>query len=79
MRASVFVPGLTLWMNRPCPLRTVSGTDQDVAVHEAQIEEACLEVDVPFLALHGAMQADPNWLQWMNPMAFISMAPCMPG
>ena len=39
----------------------------DVAVHEAQIEEACLEVDVPYLSLHGAMQAEPDWLQWVEP------------
>ena len=36
-------------------------------MHEAQIEEACLEVDVPFLSLHAAMQAEPEWLQWLEP------------
>jgi len=67
-RASVFVLGLTPVDEQPMPFADCLWySNQDVAVHEAQIEEACLEVDVPFLALHGAMQADPDWLQWMEP------------
>ena len=67
-RASVFVLGLTPVDEQPMPFADCLWySNQDVAVHEAQIEEACLEVDVPFLALHAAMQADPDWLQWMEP------------
>ena len=64
----MFVLGLTPVDEQPMPFADCLWySNQDVAVHEAQIEEACLEVDVPFLALHAAMQADPDWLQWMEP------------
>ena len=42
-------------------------SNQEVAVHEAQLEEACLEVDVPFLSLHRAMGMEPDWLTWLEP------------
>lgn len=38
-----------------------------VALYEAALEEACLESDVPFLALHQAMLAEPDWLRWIEP------------
>jgi len=37
------------------------------SIYEAQIEEACLELDVPFLPLHGAMLSEPNWISWIEP------------
>ena len=42
-------------------------SNHDGAVYEAQIEEACLEVDVPFLSLHAAMLSEPDWLSWIEP------------
>jgi len=41
--------------------------NHSVALYEAALEEACLEMDVPFLALHSAMQAEPGWLGWIEP------------
>ncbi|MGC6483755.1 MAG: GDSL-type esterase/lipase family protein [Synechococcus sp.] len=38
-----------------------------IRIYEAQLEEACLEMDVPFLPLHHAMQQEPGWLDWMEP------------
>jgi len=37
------------------------------SVYEAQIEEACLELDIPFLPLHKAMISEPNWMSWIEP------------
>ena len=37
------------------------------AIYEAQIEEVCLEADVPFLSLHAAMLSEPAWLSWLEP------------
>lgn len=42
-------------------------SNEAVAIHEAQLEEACLEADVPFLSLHRAMEAEPDWLTWLEP------------
>lgn len=42
-------------------------SNESVAIHEAQLEEACLEADVPFLSLHQAMVAEPDWLTWLEP------------
>jgi len=42
-------------------------SNQSGAVYEAQLEEACLEVDVPFLPLHNAMLNEPAWLSWIEP------------
>ena len=36
-------------------------------VYEAQIEEVCLELDIPFLPLHKTMIAEPKWLSWIEP------------
>ncbi len=42
-------------------------SNQAIAIYEAQIEEACLEVKVPFLPLHSSMICDPNYLHWIEP------------
>ncbi len=36
-------------------------------IYEAQIEEACLELDIPFLPLHRAMCSEPDWISWIEP------------
>ncbi len=41
-------------------------SNEAAAIYEAQIEEACLELDIPFLALHRAMLAEPEWLSWLE-------------
>ena len=65
---SVFVLGLTPVDEQAMPFaECLWYSNSDIAVHEAQIEEACLEVDVPYLGLHRAMQAEPDWLQWLEP------------
>ena len=66
--ASVFVLGLTPVDEHAMPFADCLWYgNSDVAVHEAQIEEACLEMDVPYLPLHRAMQAEPDWLQGIEP------------
>ncbi|CAI8158171.1 MAG: GDSL-type esterase/lipase family protein [Prochlorococcus sp.] len=42
-------------------------SNQAISLYEAQLEEACLEADVPFLSLHAAMIAEPCWLSWLEP------------
>ena len=67
-RTTVFVLGLSPVDEHVMPFADCLWySNNDIAVHEAQIEEACLEVDVPFLPLHAAMQAEPGWLGWIEP------------
>ena len=37
------------------------------AIYEAQIEEVCLDLDIPFLPLHQSMLSEPDWLSWIEP------------
>ena len=65
---SIFVLGLTPVDEHAMPFADCLWySNSDIALHEAQIEEACLEVDVPYLCLHRAMQAEADWLQWLEP------------
>ena len=67
-QTSVFVLGLTPVDEHAMPFADCLWyCNHDVGVHEAQIEEACLEVDVPYLPLHKAMLAEPDWLTWIEP------------
>ena len=42
-------------------------SNEAAAVYEAQIEEACLELDIPFLPLHKAMISEADWVKWIEP------------
>ena len=42
-------------------------SNQASSIYEAQIEEACLELDIPFLPLHQEMLSEPNWISWIEP------------
>ena len=42
-------------------------TQAAASIYEAQIEESCLELDIPFLPLHKAMLSETNWLSWIEP------------
>lgn len=67
-RTSVLVLGLTPVDEQPMPFADCLWYDNaSIAIYEAQLEEACLEADVPFLPLHQAMQQEPGWLGWMEP------------
>jgi len=62
------VLGLTPVDEQPMPFADCLWYDNaSIAIYEAQLEEACLEADVPFLPLHQAMQQEPGWLGWMEP------------
>ncbi len=37
------------------------------SIYEAQIEDACLEINVPFLPIHQAMLNEPDFNQWIEP------------
>lgn len=66
-RTHVLVLGLTAVDEHPMPFGgCLWYTNSAIAVYESQLEEACLEADVPFLPLHQAMQNQPNWLSWME-------------
>ena len=67
-RTQVLVLGLTAVDEHPMPFADCLWYDNhSIALYESQLEEACLEVDVPFLPLHHAMQNEPGWLGWMEP------------
>ncbi|MFZ9265940.1 MAG: GDSL-type esterase/lipase family protein [Vulcanococcus sp.] len=40
---------------------------EQIRRYEALLEEACMEVDVPFLPLLEGLLAEPRWLQWIGP------------
>ena len=42
-------------------------SNRDVELYEAALEEVCLEMNVPFLAVHDAFRREPDWLSWMEP------------
>ena len=42
-------------------------TNKAASVYEAQIEETCLDLDIPFLPMHKAMITEPNYLSWIEP------------
>ena len=42
-------------------------SNQDIAAYERALGEVCQEADVPFLALHERMCAQPEWLSWIEP------------
>ncbi|WP_320674590.1 GDSL-type esterase/lipase family protein [Prochlorococcus sp. MIT 1341] len=42
-------------------------SNEAISEYEAQIEEACLETNVPFLSIHKAMLEEPHWRTWIEP------------
>ncbi len=42
-------------------------TNEAGVIYEAQIEETCLELDIPFLALHKEMSSSENYLNLLEP------------
>ena len=67
-RSSVMVLGLSGVDEAVMPFAECLWYANDaVAAYEAALEEACLEVDVPFLSVHAAMCAEPGWLRWLEP------------
>ena len=42
-------------------------SNQAGSIYEAQLEDACLEADVPFLPMHAAMLEQPSLLSWIEP------------
>ncbi len=37
------------------------------SIYEAQIEEACIELDLPFLSLHKEILTETLWTRWIEP------------
>lgn len=67
-QTQVMVLGLTPVDEQPMPFADCLWYDNAaISVYEAQLEEACLEADVPFLPLHHPMQQEPGWLGWIEP------------
>jgi lysophospholipase L1-like esterase len=65
--APVLVLGLTPVLEEPMPYAEVLWYSlEQVRRYEGLLEEACLEVDVPFLPLLDALLADPCWPQWLS-------------
>ncbi len=38
-----------------------------ISIYEAQIEECCLELGIPFLPIHQKMLSNVDWLTWIEP------------
>ena len=67
-QTQVMVLGLTPVDEHPMPFADCLWYDNAaISIYEAQLEEACLEADVPFLPLHQPMQQEPGWLGWIEP------------
>lgn len=65
---TVFVVGLTPVDDVAMPFAgCLWYSNQMIQGYEATLAEACQEIDLPFLAIHDAMTAEPDWLQWMEP------------
>jgi lysophospholipase L1-like esterase len=65
---NVFVLGLTPVDEHVMPFADCLWyTNKAIAATEAALAEQCREADVPFLALHAEIQAQHDWLQWIEP------------
>ncbi len=42
-------------------------TNKAISVYESQIEETCLDLNIPFLPLYRSMIDEPNWINWLEP------------
>ena len=66
--ASVMVMGMTAVDEHLMPYaECLWYSNNDIEAMEAATAEACRDIDVPFLSLHGDMLAEPDWLTWMEP------------
>ncbi len=67
-QTNVMVMGLTAVDEAVMPFaQCLWYSNEAASIYEAQIEAACLELDIPFLPLHHAMVTEPNWMQWIEP------------
>ena len=41
-------------------------SNEFISIYEAQIEAACLNIDIPFLPIHKALLAEPELPDWIN-------------
>lgn len=65
---NVFVLGLTPVDEHVMPFADCLWySNTAIATTEAAMAERCREVNVPFLAIHRAIQSQPDWLQWIEP------------
>jgi len=66
--ASVMVMGMTAVDEHVMPYaECLWYSNNDIEAMEAATAEACRDIDVPFLSLHGDMLAEPDWITWMEP------------
>ncbi|BEV36292.1 GDSL-type esterase/lipase family protein [Synechococcus sp. M16CYN] len=64
---SVFVLGITAVDEHVMPFADCLWySNAQIHATEAALAERCQEADVPFLAIHEAMQAEQEWLRWME-------------
>ena len=65
---NVFVLGLTPVDEHVMPFADCLWySNKAIAATEAALAEQCREANVPFLALHAEIQAQHDWLQWIEP------------
>ncbi len=65
---TVMVIGLTAVDESPMPFaKCLWYKNISIMIYEAQIEETCLELDIPFLPIHKAMLNEPEYLTWLEP------------
>ncbi len=65
---TVMVMGLTPVDEKEMPFAEILWySNNDISIYESQIEEACLEANVPFLPLYNLMIKEPELLRWIEP------------
>ena len=68
LHTNIMVIGLTAIDEKVMPFaECLWYTNKAIEIYESQIEETCLEQDIPFLPLYKNMICDPNWLKWIEP------------
>ena len=64
----VMVLGITAVDEQVMPFAECLWYSNDAcSIYESQIEEACLEANVPFMPLHKSMISEPDWIRWLEP------------
>ncbi len=67
-KTNVMVMGLTPVVEKYMPFADCLWySNEDSLVYERQIEEACIGLDIPFLATHKQMTSNPDWANWITP------------
>ena len=42
-------------------------SNKSCSIYEREIEQTCIDLDIPFLATHRMMLKEPSWINWIEP------------